>query len=459
MPAREWFKTPRKGMSLFLLVMAVPLGGLAWLSWRVLQQDRAVEEQSRQERCERAADLAVFSLQRFLVDLGLQLAGFAASSLPAQAPPDGLAFAAFDREALVRNAGQRLIYCPVLPLSQPVPREIFGAAETLEFARRDLAGAAAAYRALTRSASPAIRAGAWLRLARCYRKAGDLSKALQAYGGLEALGTTLVEGEPAELLARQGRVAVFLELGKIPDLQREAAVLASGLAEGRWQIRRATYDYLSGEVHKWLDREDPIRVSGEALALSAAMESAWTGWTNGAFPEALQQGRQTCWTEGKPTLVLWNKTSEQLILLAAGPDFLVRNFSQALAKVTAADVLLCLEDPDGGSVFGSPTKDGRRRAIRTMSATGLPWTLYSTARRGCSEPPLRSREPAAGRPGHDGSHHPCRDLFHLPRHCARAGGGSPAVRFRRRRFPRLPHAAHDPPAADRDAGARAGLLR
>lgn len=377
MPAREWFGTPRRGVSLFLLVMAVPLAGLVWLSWRVLQQDRAVEEQGRQERCERAADLAVSSLQRFLGDLSLQLAGFAGALAAAQAPSDRLAFAVFDRETLVRTAGKRLIYSPSFPPSLEVPREVFRAAEAQEFAHRDLAGAIAAYRALTRSPNAAVRAGAWLRLGRCYRKASDLPKALEAYGGLEALGPTFVEGEPAELLARQARAALFLESGTNQDLQREASGIASGLSEGRWQIRRTAYIYLSGEVQRWLGREDAIRVSADAAALSVAVDSAWNDWRNGALPGALPQGRQTYWMDGRPALVLWDHTPERLILLAAGPEFLAKSYSQLFDRFAPDRVTLSLEDSDGRSVFGLTATDMRRRAIRTMSATGLPWTLYS----------------------------------------------------------------------------------
>jgi len=40
---REWFRPPRHLLALFLAVTVAPASALAWLSWRLLEQDRALE--------------------------------------------------------------------------------------------------------------------------------------------------------------------------------------------------------------------------------------------------------------------------------------------------------------------------------------------------------------------------------------------------------------------------------
>ncbi|MGA2586305.1 MAG: hypothetical protein ABSF88_04675 [Candidatus Aminicenantales bacterium] len=59
-------RPPRNVLVLFMAVSVVSVSALVWLSWRLLEQDRALESQRIQERLERVADLIVTSL-----DLGL----------------------------------------------------------------------------------------------------------------------------------------------------------------------------------------------------------------------------------------------------------------------------------------------------------------------------------------------------------------------------------------------------
>jgi len=63
---RSKSRPPRNFLVLFIAGSAVSVSALVWLSWRLLRQDRALENQRIQERLERAADLIVTSL-----DLGL----------------------------------------------------------------------------------------------------------------------------------------------------------------------------------------------------------------------------------------------------------------------------------------------------------------------------------------------------------------------------------------------------
>jgi len=66
MPFRQWLHPPSLSLALFVAATVVPAGAVAWLSWRLLQQDRALEDQRVQERLEHVAGLAAAELERRL---------------------------------------------------------------------------------------------------------------------------------------------------------------------------------------------------------------------------------------------------------------------------------------------------------------------------------------------------------------------------------------------------------
>jgi hypothetical protein len=74
MAFRAWFRPPRHILTIFLGVAVVSAGTLGWLSWLLLQQDRALDLQRRQERLEQAADRATAVMRGALADLELRLA-------------------------------------------------------------------------------------------------------------------------------------------------------------------------------------------------------------------------------------------------------------------------------------------------------------------------------------------------------------------------------------------------
>lgn len=377
----EWIRAPRRLITLFLIVTLAPILGLAWLSWRMVQQDRAVEQQRVQERCENAADFAVSALQRLMAELEEQLSSFV--SLPSGASEgvegkpaiEDVMLATFSVQALERAVGARLLYYPCLPSSREAPPGSFAPGETLEFQKRDLSKAVSSYLQLARSTDPAVRAGAWVRVARSYRKMNDLPKALNAYNELEKLGSTPVEGEPAELTARQGRAGLFADWKKERELESEVTALASGLARGRWPLRRASYLFLAEETRRWLGRQEQTSGSVDALALSAGVETVWNDWNKGSLLDGAQRGQRTLWADGRSVLLLWRATPERLTLLAAGPGLLDRYARRALETAATDEVRLALEDSEGHIALGSPLDHSARRAIRTMAVTGLPWTL------------------------------------------------------------------------------------
>jgi len=392
MLSAKWFRAPRHLIGLFLVITLIPILGLAWLSWRMIQQDRAVEDQRIREQCENAADFAVTVLQRLVAELEEQLSSFA-SPASGDSQTENVALVSFDLQGIERAAGATLLYDPCPPPSAPVPAGTFAVAEKLEFQNRDPLAAIRSYQQLTDSTEPATRAGAWLRIGRCYRKLGDHSKALQAYNELEKLGATPVAGEPAELMARQGRATLFRDWDKEPELLSEASELASGIARGRWRITRASYRYLTEETRRWLDQQDHADGSPDALALSDGIASLWSDWRNGGLGEGSGRGQRTLWRHERTVLLLWRAAPERLTLLAANPALLEEQARQTLEGVARNDVRLLLEDAEGHAALGQPANRSVHRAIRTMAATGLPWTVYAlpTAESATSQLSTRAR--------------------------------------------------------------------
>src|SRR5262245_25194753 len=59
----------RQRRLMFMATMAVLSVTLAWLGWRLLQQDRQLEQQRLAERREAAADVAVTALGKHVTDI------------------------------------------------------------------------------------------------------------------------------------------------------------------------------------------------------------------------------------------------------------------------------------------------------------------------------------------------------------------------------------------------------
>ena len=319
-------RPPRNVLVLFIAVAAVLIAALVWLSWRLLKQDRALENQRIQERLERAADLIVTSL-----DLGLSEIENRLSTLP-DPGADALSVAFGPQEVKIHPGG-RLLYYPFIPPVRESPVTVFEAGETLEFRQLDYVGAIAAFRALALSKDPLIRAGALMRLGRNLRKNNQLREALSVYEELAKLGSTPVGGDPAELLARQARCALLKELNQLSELERAAESLDADLQRGRWRLDRVSYQFHSQEVQRLMaSKPDSSAERQAALALAAAVESLWEQWQGLKEGQGSARGRRSLWVHGQSILLLWDSSPEKLVGLAAGPRYLESRWGAYLAE-------------------------------------------------------------------------------------------------------------------------------
>jgi signal transduction histidine kinase len=363
---RSKLRPPRHVLALFIAVAAVSVSALVWLSWRLLEQDRALENQRIQERLERAADLIVTSL-----DLGLSEIE---NRLSVLSDPGAHALSvAFGPHEVEAHPVGRLIYYPFIPPVRESPVTVFEAGETLEFRKRDYVGAMSAFRAPALSKDPLIRAGALMRLGRNLRKNNQLHEALAVYEELARLGSTPVGGDPAELLARQARCALLKELNQLSELERAAGSLDADLQQGRWQLDRVSYLFHAQEVQRWLTfKPDTLAERQAALALAAAVESLWEQWQELRRGQGRARGRRSLWVHGQSILLLWDGSPEKLTALAAGPRYLEAQWGPTWRNL---GVIVSLLDSDSHDVLRSIPPASPQQALRSSSDTRLPWTL------------------------------------------------------------------------------------
>jgi len=387
----HWFRPPRYLLTLFLAIMLVLAATLGWLGWRLLEQDRALENQRTQERLDNAADLVGASLLRKFAQTEDQVTALSALSDPGLgARASGLVGRAagtpliivFRPQAVDAYPRAGLVYYPFPPSAKEPPASVFEPGEALEFQQKDPAKAIAAFRELSRSKDGGVRAGALLRLARNLRKAQQPRGALDVYSELGQLGATPIGGLPAELVARHARCVLLDELKRTAEAKREAGALYADLHSGRWQLARGAYRFYAQEVSRWYtpDAEHQARQQN-ALAAAAAVEFLWEEWQRIRRGEGLSAGRRSLWVFDRPVLLVWRSTSDRLVALVAGWRYLEQEWLSALQPlVDRQGVRLALSDAEGHRVLGQfSATPPPRQAVRSSAETQLPWTLHVTS--------------------------------------------------------------------------------
>ena len=153
----QWLRPPRHLLLLFLAIAVVLATVLGWLSWRMLQQDRALAGQRVQERLDYAADVIAATLLRKLSESENQLAlllalpdSELAAEVSRQAEPLGenVLIAVFRPQSIDGYGRTGLLYYPLLPAAKEPPASVFAEGEDLEFKQSDYAKASATFRQL-----------------------------------------------------------------------------------------------------------------------------------------------------------------------------------------------------------------------------------------------------------------------------------------------------------------------
>ena len=84
-----------------------------------------------------------------------------------------------------------------------------------------------------------------MRLARTLRKQQRFTDAISVYGDLAALKDVRVSTDPSEVVARRERISLYRQIGTTTEAAQEREALTMALAEGRYVIDRATFDFYS----------------------------------------------------------------------------------------------------------------------------------------------------------------------------------------------------------------------
>ena len=386
----QWLRPPRHLLVVFLAITLVLAGALGWLSWRLIQQDRAVVSQRLQERLDSAADLAAAALLRKQSETEDRLASLAAlpdADLSVAVTEDVERLTAdallvvFGPQKVEAFPRSRLLYYPFVPPREEADPSVFARGEVFEFQQKDYARALAAFGQVASSAKePVTRAGALLRLGRVLRKANQPGAALDTYTQLAELGPASVGGLPAELVARHARCTLLDQLDRAAELEREAHSLWLDLHSGHWQLTRAAYRFYDQEARRWFapggaPSDDRVIGAQSALALAAGVDSLWEVWQRIRAGTGDPADQRNLEVNNRPLLLMWRSTAERLVALVAGPRYVEVEWLATTQPLLDQGVRLALADLQGRRLVGQWASTETQQALRISADTQLPWTL------------------------------------------------------------------------------------
>jgi len=363
----------RRLLALFFILTVAPAAGLAWLGWRFLEQDRALEAQRAMERQEYAADLVAAALDHRIAASRSRLTQPGKESALTAAPDSVVV--KFQQNGFRDFPTGRLLFYPLVSRDREAPAAPFLAGEKLEFNQRDFAKAIEQFRTLENSKEPTLRVGAQLRIARNERKLGNLPQALAVYDKLADVDVVSIAGVPAGLAARHARCVLFEDMGRTEDLTREAGSLFDDLQNGRFRITRPVFQLHAEQVCRWLGRSEIAERN--RLALSAAVDGLWQEWQKALLDGASVPGTQTVRPLDRSLTIISTTTQEGLSALIAGPRYVEAEWLlPAQQTIPTKNLSVLLRDAAGNPV--NPREQSGRPSIRLASDTGLPWTIAAS---------------------------------------------------------------------------------
>lgn len=347
----------RSLIGVLVFVLCLPVLTVAWLGFRLMEQDRALEKQRLAEGRELAAGEAVRRLTALVSD----------PALLARNPGEGA--------LLARFPNPQLLFRRTVPAPSEAADGVFREGETLEFGQNDPVAASAIYARQARDRDPAILSGALYRLGRSLHKAGRTDEALEAYGKLARMDYASAGGWPAPVSAHWSRCRILETTGRSDELRREATRLRDMLISGRHPMSRASYASFADDAAKWSGQPRP----NELERLTDAVLSVESGISDGSRPPV---GRAMLRADAQPVTVVWGSSGGRLSIFAAGQDFVERHWlSQTGPGVWLRD--------ERGADLGRASSGAA--AIRYAAETQLPWNVAAAPPAGNGELGARRR--------------------------------------------------------------------
>jgi len=359
-------RPPRHLLLLFLALTLLPAMALVWAGWQLIEQDKNLEQQSIEKRQNDATGLIATALQQQIVETRQRLANTSAWQSTAT---DDAFIIAVNPESIQTIPETHLLYYPVQPSLPEAPEDIFSDGEDKAIDK---------LRELTKSPDSAIRAGADLRLAKFLRNNGQPAAALDVYADLvKQTGVAVASGNPADLVARLARCGLLAELNRTNELRHEAQLLDADLRSSRWQLDEGRFGAAMWDMAAWLGTDPSRNVERETLPQE--VDSLWKQ-LQGAHDPGTFSGSKSVRIGNQFSTLIWTGASDHLVVLVAGPHYLERAWLSAIQNfLKSQNMRFALQDSDGRAIFGDPITGGP--AIqRTLSETGLPWTLQVASR-------------------------------------------------------------------------------
>jgi signal transduction histidine kinase len=335
----------RRLIGVLAVVLCIPSATIAWLGFRLIEQDRAMESQRVTEGRDQAANKAVQTLSALLSDPGLL----------ARTPGDGA--------LLVHLPGSPLLYRSAVPPLAEASPESFRDGESLEFQEGGLAAAIEVYRKQAQSATALLQEGALVRLGRALGKAGQVERALSVYTDLARMETAAAAGWPAPIAAAWSRCRLFESAGRANDLRQEAIRLRQILLQGRYPLSHSAYMMFADDAARWSGLGRPItleRLTSAALELEADVRAS----------RQPPFGHRSITVDGESALVVWAETRGVLAVFAATPAFVER------AWLSKTEPGVWLVD-DRGQEIGTAHRG--QTARRYPVESHLPWTVLAVS--------------------------------------------------------------------------------
>jgi signal transduction histidine kinase len=344
-----------------LLAGVVCLAGWqVWLTVRLLEQDRNLQEQRSRERLGTIGDLAVVRLA--MVTSGLRgrnelppLPGLEASF------PKGGIFLLISRKGTVVYPPRPLLFAPTLPAAKEVPANAFDAADELELREQKFDQAIAALQPLAHRS--ATRPEALLRIARIYSKTNRQGSALDTYQSL--MGETAINpsGIPYTVLAAAARCRILIAQNRKREAATEADAFRAGLLDGRWPLDREAFEYQWSKLNQLgISVRQPPQ---EAIDFALLVGRLYERWQSN---QAHGSGAHGWELQPDSSPVFWNATPDRLSALIAPPDWLSATMT---LRANAGDVRFRLLMPGSAAAPGMSV-------TRSLADAQLPGRLELT---------------------------------------------------------------------------------
>jgi len=325
---------------------------LSWAAWRLIHQQRDIDEQRAQEQLGAAAESMAARIRGKLAETGERLSQAAVNPSAPLAVIDGGGILIVRPDGVVNAAG--LPFVPSVPNTSAIDA-LFDEAEMFELAREDLSGAATRYQNLARHDDATVRAGALVRLARVAEKRGDTDAALRAYKQLEHSGDVRFQHLPARFVALYQRHAIAKARA---DAERERslhATLTQGLDAGGWLLTR--------DAATWYREQLEMLELPRAWPLADAVDRV------ARMGQPLSPRGQRVFTDTPGSiLVMWRTNGPATAMTAV--------FLDRFLPSSVANVAWHLADPSGRWLAGERAVPRGAAAPRVVGDSEYAWVLH-----------------------------------------------------------------------------------